>query len=146
MQIDQFTYSTFSAVSELIVTAIVLWVIFDNFRGNRLRAGWLFGTLAFELLVNVSYMVKQTFVVFENRTAETPAYIELVGAFHGILSLGMFVALIVVAVLAYRASKRGVAYFQGRPALTGVFVVLWMLSILSGEWLYYEIHLKYLLG
>ncbi len=41
---NPFAFSTFSAISELIVTALVLYVIIGNLRGGPFRAGLLLGT------------------------------------------------------------------------------------------------------
>ncbi|HEY5597008.1 MAG TPA: hypothetical protein VIL47_07060 [Candidatus Bipolaricaulota bacterium] len=133
---NPFYFSTFSAISELVVTALVLFVIFDNARGNPLRWKLLFGTLTFEVLVNVAYMVNRSLVIVENHPGPPTHWVTWLGAFHGIISLIMLIGLIVLAVLAYRSAKRGSAYFQQRPTLTGVFVALWLISVASGEVLY----------
>lgn len=136
---NPFYFSTFSAISELIVTALVLSVIFDNLKGNPLRWKLLFGTLAFELAVNVMYMVQRTIVVAENHPDPLGNWVSVLGALHGILSLVMFIGLIWLAVLAYRASRQGIAYFQQRAGLTWVFVVLWIISVASGEVIYFAV-------
>jgi len=59
---------------------------------------------------------------------------------HGVFSLVMFVGLIVVSVLAYRASKRDVAFFQQHRQLTVVFIALWLLSVGSGEVVYFLVY------
>lgn len=133
---NPFYFSTFSAVSELVVTALVLFVVLGNMRGRPLRWKLLFGTLTFEVLVNVAYMVNRTLVVVENHPAPLTHWVTLLGAFHGIMSLVMLIGLIGLAIFAYRAAKQGAAYFQQRPTLTGVFVALWLISVVSGEVLY----------
>ena len=136
---NPFYFSTFAAISELIVTAIVLYVIIGNMRGQPLRWKLLFGTLTYELLVNITYMVERTIVVATNHPDPLGEWVTLLGAFHGILSLFMFIGLIIISVLAFRASRQNIAYFQKRPILTSAILVLWMLSIISGEILYFVV-------
>ena len=133
-------FSTFAALSELVVTAFVLTVMITNLRGQALRSKLLFGTLAYELLVNITYMVQRTVVVAENHPNPLSEWVGVVGALHGVFSLVMFVGLIVVSVLAYRASKRGVAFFQQHRQLTVVFIALWLLSVGSGEVVYFLVY------
>lgn len=136
---DSFIFSTITAISELVVTAIVLFVIFDNVKGNPLRWKLLFGTLAFEVLVNVTYMVMRAVVVMENHPEPLGNWVTLLGAFHGILSLVMLIGLIVMSIFAYQASKQKIAYFREKRALTYLFVALWGVSIASGEVLYFAV-------
>jgi len=136
---DSFTFSTITALSELIVTVIVLYVIFDNLKGNPLRWKLLSITLAYEVFVNVFYMVYRAVVVVENHPEPLGNWVTLLGAFHGILSLIMLIGLIVMAVFAYQASKKDIAYFKERKALTYLFIGLWMISIASGEALYFAV-------
>jgi len=133
---DPFRFSTFSAVSELIVTAIVLYVIVSNLRGGPLRWKLLFGTLAFEVFVNVTYMVHRSVVITANHPDPLGDWVGILGAFHGVLSLIMLVGLLIMSGLAYRAARRGEAYFRNRRGLTHTFVALWVISVGSGELLY----------
>ncbi len=134
-----FTFSTITALSELAVTAIVLYVIFDNLKGNALRWKLLSITLAYEVFVNVFYMVYRAVVVVENHPEPLSSWVTLLGAFHGILSLVMLIGLIVMAFFAYQASKKGIPYFRNHKELTYLFVGLWAISIASGELLYFVV-------
>jgi len=133
---DPFRFSTFSAVSELIVTAIVLYVIVSNLRGGPLRWKLLFGTLAFEVFVNVTYMVHRSVVITANHPDPLGDWVGILGAFHGVLSLIMLVGLLIMSGLAYRTARRGESYFRNRRGLTHTFVALWVISVGSGELLY----------
>jgi hypothetical protein len=136
---DPYLFSTFSAGSELIVTVLVLYVIISNLRGGPFRAGLLFATLAFEILVNVSYMINRSVVVAAHHPNPLAHWVGLLGAFHGILSLVMLIGLITISVLAYRASRRNISFFQRHKGLTYTFIALWLLSVGSGEVLYFVI-------
>ncbi len=133
---NPYYFSTFAAISELFVTTAVLTVIISNLRGHPLRWKLLWGTLAFELFINVSYMVSRTVVIAQNDPAPLSSWIGVLGALHGILSLVMFVGLIILALLATRTLRRGEAFFQKHQALSLVFIVLWLISVGSGEVIY----------
>jgi len=52
---------------------------------------------------------------------------------HGLLSLVAYLVFVVLGVLAYQEQKAGRWFFPERPALTWSFLVLWVISIGSGE-------------
>lgn len=125
-------FSIFSALSELVVTAIVLYVIIANLRGRPFAWRLLGGALVFEVCVNVVYMIK--------RAAAVDAYEELsrglivLFAVHGILSLVMLMGLILAYLVATFDQKAGrQTWFQQHPAMTWGFIGLWLLSVGSGE-------------
>ncbi len=136
---NPFAFSTFSAISELVVTALVLYVIVSNLKGGPFRAGLLFATLTFEIAVNVTYMISRALVVVRNAPNPLAEWVGLLGAFHGVLSLGMLIGLIAISVLAYRASKRGRSFFREHRRLTYAFLALWLISVGTGELLYFLI-------
>ncbi|HED04481.1 MAG TPA: hypothetical protein ENI60_06920 [Candidatus Fraserbacteria bacterium] len=134
---NPYNFSTFAAFSELLVTTAVLTVIISNLRGHPLRWKLLWGTLAFELLVNVSYMVSRTMVIAQYDPQPLDNWLGLFGMLHGLLSLLMLVGLIVLALLATRAFfRQGQAYFQQHRGLSYLFIILWLISVGSGEILY----------
>lgn len=140
---NAYYFSTFAAISELFVTAAVLTVIIGDLRGHPLRWKLLWGTLAFELFINISYMVSRAIVIAQNDPAPLASWIGVLGALHGILSLIMFVGLVILALLATRAFRRGQAFFQEHRALSYVFIALWLISVGSGEVIYLAVwHLK----
>lgn len=136
---NPFAFSTFAAISELVVTTLVLYAIVGNLKGGPFRAGLLFATLTFEILVNVAYMVNRTVVVAVNHPNPLGEWVGLLGAFHGILSLVMLIGLIAISGLAYRASKQGRSFFREHRGLTYTFLVLWLISVGSGEVLYFAV-------
>ena len=125
-------FSIFSAVSELLVTAGVLFMVRRNWTRRRFP-GALFLTVAlFEALVNVLYMATRSAQVSTGaQVLSTP--MKLFYAGHGMLSLLAYVVFVVLGVLAYQDQKRDRWFFAERPALTWVFLVAWTVSIVSGE-------------
>lgn len=131
---DAPTFSTFSAISELFVTAGVIYVILRNYQGKGLAIGLAFAIIVFEFSVNMSYMI--TRLQAESSSGEATGPMALFAAGHGLLSLIVFIALVVLVLLAYQAFKRGRHFFQERPATTFTFLFFWMVSLISGEALY----------
>ena len=132
-------YSIFSATSELLVTAAVFYVLWRAYARDDFRRGLLATVLAFEFLVNITYMAYR--MVVPAHGAELPSWLQATAALHGILSLGMFLALVFFAALAWRDDARGENFFRDHPGTTWTFVGLWTLSILSGEFLFVAMYL-----
>nr|BAL53769.1 hypothetical protein HGMM_F08F07C28 [uncultured Acetothermia bacterium]BAL59467.1 hypothetical protein HGMM_OP4C103 [Candidatus Acetothermum autotrophicum] len=126
-------FSIFSAASELVVTALVLYVIISNMRGQVLRWKLLLAVLLFEVLVNVGYMIyRASHMAGETSEALSPLLRGLAG-FHGALSLIMLLVLIQLSFLAYWQMQRGRQYFQEHRVISVLFIVVWLVSVLSGE-------------
>ena len=130
MQIPAF--SIFSAVSELAVTAGVLFVILRNWNGRAFPLPLFLAVVLFEAMVNVLYMSHRASQAASGAVVIAPA-MKLFFAVHGMVSLLAFIVFVVLGVFAYQDQKRGVYFFRERPALTWTFLVVWMLSIASGE-------------
>lgn len=134
-------FSLFSAISELIVTAAVLYTIVGNLRGRPFQWRLLGLVLAFELCVNIVYMSIRA--AHADTTAELTRLMTALYAAHGIMSLLMFVGLLLVFMLAVIDEKSGRAtWFRRHAALTYSFLLLWMISVASGEVIFV---LRYLL-
>lgn len=128
-------FSIFSAVSELFVTAGVLFVIRRNWTRRPFPFPVFLGTALFEGMVNVMYMA--------NRSSEASAGhavastlstgMKIAFAMHGLLSLVAYLVFVVLGVFAHQEQQRGKYFFPDRPGLTWTFLVLWTISIVSGE-------------
>jgi hypothetical protein len=128
-------FSIFSAVSELAVTAVVLYTVLDNLRGRPLRWKPLGGVLAFELCVNIVYMASRASQV--DRDAEMSVWMRAFFAGHGILSLLMFLILVTVFILATTDEHlKRPTWFRRHVRLTWLLLLFWMVSVLSGEALF----------
>jgi len=125
-------FSIFSAVSELFVTAGVFFVVHRNWT-HRTFSGVLFlAVVLFEALVNVLYMAQRASRAATGAEGVAPA-MKLVFAGHGMLSLFAYVAFVVLGVIAFQDQRRGRWFFAEHPGLTWTFLVVWGVSILSGE-------------
>ena len=128
-------FSIFSAVSELFVTAGVFLVIRRNWTRRAFPLG-LFLTIAlFEALVNVMYMATRAAQAAGGEHPIAPA-MRVFFAVHGMLSLLAYVVFVVLGVVAYQDQKAGRFFFPDHPRLTTSFLVLWIVSLGSGEVLF----------
>ena len=127
-------FSTFSAISELFVTAGVFYIIFTNLKGRNFKWKLAAGVIAFEFLVNMMYMIVR--MQQHGETNSDAAFVAF-AAGHGFLSLLVFIVFVVFSFMAYSANKKGRHFFQQNRGLTYGFTALWTLSVVSGEILYF---------
>ena len=116
-------FSLFSAISELFVTAGVLFVVRRNWTRRTFPFALFLGVALFEGLINVMYMAKRA----ADASAATQAAAHALStgmkigfAVHGLLSLLAYLVFVVLGVF----------------ALTWAFLVFWAISIGSGEVLF----------
>ena len=126
-------FSTFSAIAEIFVTAGVLYVVWVSYKGREFPWKLAAGVAVFEFSVNMLYMTTQ---MKQHAAGATPTFLSILAALHGMLSLLIFAMFVVLIFLAYFAQRRGESYFRDRPVLTRSFIVLWLLSVGSGEVFY----------
>ena len=130
-------FSIFSAVSELFVTAGVFYVV----RRNWLRQPFPFALFLvvslFEALVNVMYMANRASAAAAPHAAELLSVgMKIAFAMHGLLSLAAYLVFVVLGTIAYQEQKTGRWFFREHAALTWTFLVVWTISIGSGETLF----------
>lgn len=129
-------FSIFSAISEVFVTIAVLYAVISNMKGRPLNWKLLGAVLAFELCVNVVYMAGRAAKADTDSTLTTGMKLFFAG--HGILSLAMFLGIVVLFIFAVIDIKSGRAsWFQRHKTGTWVFVFFWMVSVLSGEAIFF---------
>jgi len=128
-------FSIFSAVSELLVTAGVLFVIRRNWTRRPFPFALFLAVTLFEACVNVLYMASRASQAAVGAQTLSPA-LRLAFALHGMLSLLAFAAFVVLGVLAHQDQKRGRWFFPEHPALTWTFLAVWIVSVGSGEALF----------
>ena len=127
-------FSIFSAVSELFVTAGVLYVVRRNWTRRAFPFPLFLGVSLFEALVNVMYMANRASAATGPGATEVLSTgMKLAYAGHGLLSLLAYLIFVVLGTLAYQEQKAGRWFFRERPGLTWSFLVLWTVSIGSGE-------------
>src|SRR5215510_2389231 len=128
------SFSIFSAVSELFVTAGVLFVIRRNWTKRAFPFALFLTVSLFEALVNVMYMANRSAAATAPGAKEVLSTgMKIAYASHGLLSLLVYLAFVVLGVLAYQEQKAGRWFFPERPALTWTFLALWFVSVGSGE-------------
>lgn len=131
-------FSTFTLFTEIIITIIIFFIFYKGYTENRFFKRLTIITLSYEILFKISYMTYRA-VWHETKIAahaHTPFHIA-VAAFHGIFSITMFIALVVFLVLAMKNYSKGINYFKEHSVITGIFLVLWSMAILSGLLFYY---------
>ena len=129
-------FSIFSAISEVFVTIAVLYSIISTMRGGKFPTVLLGIVLTFELCVNVVYMAGRAGAADTDHTLTTAMKLFFAG--HGILSLGMFIGLAVLYVLSVIDVKSGrEAWFRRHIGGSWFFIGLWMISVGSGEAIFF---------
>ncbi len=128
-------FSLFSAISELLVTAGVLFVVRRNWTRRHFPFAIFLSVALFEGLVNVMYMAGRASEASAAHAASAalPVGMKIGFAAHGLLSLFAYLVFVVLGTLAHQAQEQGRWFFRERPALTWSFLVVWMVSIVSGE-------------
>src|SRR6266705_3474768 len=127
-------FSIFSAVSELFVTAGVLFVVRRNWTRRPFPFALFLTVSLFEALVNVMYMANRSAAASAPGTKDVLSTgMKIAFAAHGLLSLVAYLVFVVLGTLAYQEFKAGRWFFRDRAALTWSFLVLWIISIGSGE-------------
>jgi hypothetical protein len=128
-------FSIFSAISELFVTAGVLYMVRLNWTRRPFPLPLFLGVALFEALVNVVYMANRASRAATGVDVVSPT-MKLFFAAHGTLSLLAYLVFVILAVFAWQDQRAGRFYFRERPALTWAFLAAWAVSVLSGEALF----------
>jgi len=137
-------FSIFSAVSELFVTAGVLYVVRRNWTRRAFPFALFLTVSLFEALVNVMYMANRSATASSTASSgeSLSTGLKIAFAAHGLLSLVAYLVFVLLGVLAYQEFKGGSYFFRERPGLTWTFLVVWFISIGSGEALFALRYLK----
>jgi hypothetical protein len=125
-------FSLFSAVSELFVTAGVLYMVWRNWTRRAFPLPLFLAVVLFEAFVNVMYMAMRAAQASTGVHPIAPG-MRVFFAVHGMVSLLAFLAFVVLGVFAYQDQKSGRFFFRDHPRLTWIFLVVWIVSVTSGE-------------
>ena len=137
-------FSIFSAISELFVTAGVLYVILRNWNRRRFAFPIFLAVVLFEAFVNVLYMSQRASQAAAGGEAHAmSSAMRLFFALHGMVSLLAFIVFVVLGVFAYQDQKKGRFFFREHVVVTWTFLIVWILSVGSGEAIF---ALRYLRG
>lgn len=126
---DAFYLATFTLITELIVTASVLYIFWDGYKHDKFHPKLLFVTLVYELVFNINYMAHRAPHVPK---AEMPGWYIVLAAFHGIFSLVMFITLVIFFILAWLKFRKNINYFKVHALFSKIFIVAWLISVFSG--------------
>jgi hypothetical protein len=129
-----FSFSTFSAIAEIFVTIGVLTLVIQNTKGRPFNGRLALGVILFEFFVNMLYMISR---MDHHSSIDYPTWFKILAAVHGSLSLLVFIAFAVYAAIAYSDSKRGRFFFKEHPIQRNLFIFFWMVSVISGEVMYF---------
>jgi hypothetical protein len=130
-------FSVFSAISELFVTAGVVFVVRRNWTRRRFPFAVFLAVALFEGLVNVMYMANRASEASTPAThaaaAQLSTAMKIGFAAHGLLSLLAYLVFVVLGTFAHQEQTKQRWFFRERPALTWIFLAVWTISIVSGE-------------
>lgn len=130
------SFSTFTAISEVFVTTAVFYIVIMNLKGRPFPWKLALGVALFEFSVNMLYMISRM-----GRAPVDPAAppnpLAPLYAVHGALSLLVFIAFVVLTSLAYVDYRKGRYYFREHRLITALFLFFWMVSVGSGEVIYF---------
>ena len=126
-------FSTFTAISELGVTACVFYAVLRSFRGHGFPWKLAFAVIVFEFCVNMLYMIVR---MDQHVVTHSEKWFVIFAAAHGSLSLIVFILFAIYSALAYSDLKRNRHFFREHRYQTYNFLGLWLISIISGEALY----------
>src|SRR6185295_17375420 len=87
----------------------------------------------FDALVNVLYMANRAAQAAAGPHAALSTGMKIFFAAHGMLSLLAYLVFVLLGVFAYQEQRVGRYFFRERPVLTWTFLVVWTVSIVSGE-------------
>lgn len=132
-------WSSITLFAELAVTAAIYVIIWHAYRIGVFWRWFAFAVLAYEALFDMSYMLSRE--AGEAGSVVYNPYTTALGAFHGIFSLLMFVALVAFFLRAAYRYRRGENYFRVHRRLTIAFAVAWGVSIASGIALFVMLYL-----
>lgn len=130
-----FLLSTFTAVTELLVTAAVFTFLYQGYRRGRVLGGLVAFALTYEVLFNVAYMVFRLVAGPAGGHTYSDGMQTLL-AVHGTLSLLMLFGLVALVLATVRAGRRGENHLREHPRTTVAFAALWTASIATGLWVY----------
>lgn len=133
-------FSTFTLFTELLVTVSVLYIFYSGYKHGRLPYPLVAVTLAYEILFNISYMASRALGGKDSSKLAGKWQIGL-AIFHGTFSLLMFLALLVFMGIAWIKYKKGINFFQLHKTFTKIFIVLWLMAVVSGFGFYYLAYL-----
>ena len=126
--------STITLIAELVIGFLIFYVVYRGYSKNSYPRKTAIFALAYEVVFKVGYMVYRT-VGQPVASGFSPA-MKIVAAIHGLLSLVMLIAVIMIFWRAGKEYAKQVNSFLVHKLQTFIFVSFWAISLLSGIFLY----------
>jgi ABC-type phosphate/phosphonate transport system permease subunit len=127
-------YSTVTLVAEIFVSSAIFYSFYQGYKNNKFPEKLAIAALTYEILFNISYMAYR---LPSHEDVPRATWRTILGAFHGTLSLIMFISLIAFFALAIKNYRKDTNYFKEHKRLTFTFLCFWTLSILTGMTFYF---------
>jgi len=124
--------STFTLCAELVITVIILYVFYSGYKKNKFPKYLALFALTYEVLFNINYMVSRILTHTQSSSSPDTLFEIVYLAFHGTFSLIMFILLVVFIILAWKNYGKKINYFKEHKKVTMTFLILWLVSVLSG--------------
>ncbi len=131
-------YSTFTLFTELIISAVLFYVLYSGYKYSRFPYKLATFAVAYEIIFNISYMVYRSYT--ETAGKQPGVHSQFYAGFeifHGITSLIMFIALIIFLIAAWKSYNKGINYFRKHKTLTLAFLAFWLVAVVSGVIVYF---------
>jgi len=125
--------STITLIMELIIASIIFFIIFKGFAKNIFLKKLSYFAIGYEIIFNVSYMLYRT--IASQPSTQLSNSLKIFAALHGSLSLIILVAVIWLFLKAGKAYAKNINYFKVHKIQTFLFILCWVISILSGIFL-----------
>ncbi|MEI7891140.1 MAG: hypothetical protein WCI36_04205 [bacterium] len=130
--------STVTLVMELFIATLIFYIVYGGYAKNVFSKKLTFFAIAYETVFNVGYMIYRT--VAAPSTVNLGSGLKIVAAMHGMLSLVMLVVVILFFLRATREYAKGINSFRVHHIQAKVFLVCWIVSLLSGIFLYLKVY------
>jgi small-conductance mechanosensitive channel len=135
-------FSTFTLITEALVTISVLYIFYSGYKKNKFPFVLTGITLAYEILFNISYMASRALSKKIDVSPPDSKLLIALAIFHGSFALLMFLALLVFMFFAWKNYKKGINFFQNHKLMLKIFIFCWLLAVISGFLFYYEYYFK----
>lgn len=131
-------FSTFTLFTEAVVTVAVLNVIYSAYKSGNFKYRLAGAALLYETFFNISYMAYRALNHRDSQAHPDSNFHIGLAIFHGTFSLLMFLLLLIFMFYAWKGYRQNVNFFEKYKKLTLIFVIAWMIAVISGFTFYYE--------
>ena len=128
--------STITLAAELFIFSAILYIFYKGYEGRVFPFSLAYFAIVYEVVFNIGYMIYRSVGLKSADNLSTN--LKILGAVHGILSLVVFVALVILMLLAIKNYKRGINYFREHSKLSFLVIGFWIISLASGFLLYFK--------